>query len=255
LTPEAALAAPGKLPGIRPLGGRGALRLVRAFSATGRAIAALAMRFPQGATVSAWSRQVLSSLRIKVRVNGVIPGPAPLWAANHLSWLDPLVLLSLRPMGVLAKRDVADYPILGPAATRAGLSFVEREDPLSRAAALVGLVGELRQGRDFLIFPEGTTTRGQHLARVHTGGLLAAHRLGLPALPIRLDCAAPHYPWIGEDTLLPHLRELAAGPPITVELSPGPMLDPASLPDPYEWLAVLRGHLAPRQAPVWESSI
>ncbi len=158
-------------------------------------------------------------------------------------------------MGVLAKRDVADYPILGPAATRAGLRFVEREDPLSRAAALVGLVQELRQGGDFLIFPEGTTTRGQHLARVHHGGLLAAHRLGLRTLPIRLDCPSARYPWIGDDTLLPHLREIAAGEPMTVTLSPGPALDPATLPDPFEWLATLRRHLAPRQAPIPESPI
>jgi 1-acyl-sn-glycerol-3-phosphate acyltransferase len=251
----ATIEAPLRVPGEVSLGTRGALRLVRALAATGKAVGSLTLRLPRGGTLTAWSQQVLASLRVQVRIEGMIPGYAPLWAANHLSWLDPLVLMSLRPMGVLAKREVADYPVLGPAAVRAGLRFVDRNDPLSRATALLGIVKELKQGKDFLIFPEGTTTRGQQLARVHHGGLLAAHRLGLRTLPIRLDCAASHYPWIGEDSLVPHLRALAAGPPILVTVTPGPVLDPRDLPDPYEWLAVLRRNLAPQQAPLLEPSI
>ena len=135
------------------------------------------------------------------------------------------------------------------------MHFVEREDPASRAAALVSLVRAWERGNDFLLFPEGTTTRGHHLARVHAGGLLAAHRLGLPTLPIRLDCASPRYPWTGDDSLLPHLRDLAAGPPVTVRLRPGPLLQPAALPDPYEWLATVRAHLSPRLATELESPI
>ena len=239
----------------RPLRLAGLGRLLWALARTGQAMGTLGLGAPRDATLSVWSRHLLASLRIRVEVEGPLPSGAVLWTANHLSWIDPLVLLSLRPMGVLAKREVADYPFLGPAAARAGLCFVEREDPLSRAAALVGVVRELRRGRPFLIFPEGTTTRGHHLARVHEGGLLAAHRLGLPTLPIRLDCEAPHYPWIGDESLLPHLRKLAAEAPLTVQLRPGPVLDPGTLQDPYEWLARVRGHLAPRQSTFLESPI
>jgi len=154
-----ALEASAPLAGGAPLGVRGALRLVRAFASTGRAMASLAWGASPGDILSVWSASVLSALRISVKVDGRIPDGARLWVANHLSWLDPLVLLSLRPMGVLAKREVAGYPLLGRAAARAGLRFVEREDALSRAAALVGLIHELRMGSDFLVFPEGTTTR------------------------------------------------------------------------------------------------
>jgi len=253
--PQAVLEAPAALPGPSSLGVQGGWRLLRAMAATAQAMTALALGGPPGEAVSAWSRRVLAALRIQVRVEGDLPGTAPLWTANHLSWLDPLVLLSLRPMGVLAKQEVSRYPFLGPAAVRAGLRFVGREDPLSRAVALVGLSQDLRRGRDLLIFPEGTTTRGQHLARVHPGGLLAAHRLGLRTLPLRLDCPSASYPWIGDEALLPHLRDVAASGAMTVTVTPGPALDPAALPDPFEWLETLRRHLAPRQTPMPEPPI
>lgn len=233
----------------------GTLRLSLAILATARAVVELKTGRDRPRLLRAWSARVLRALRVEVRVEGTIPTGARLWAANHLSWLDPLLLLSLRPCGVLAKREVASYPWIGSAAARAGLRFVDREEPLSRAAALAAMVAELRQGRDFLLFPEGTTTRGQQLGRVHAGGLLAAHRLGVPTLPLRLDSPATHYPWTGQETLLPHLRALADGPPVKVRITPGPCLHPRDFPDPYEWLSVLRRHLAPASPTRLEPSI
>lgn len=233
----------------------GSLRLSRAILATVRAVVELKTGRDRPRLLRAWSARVLRALRVEVVVEGALPAGTPLWAANHLSWLDPLVLFSLRPSAVLAKREVASYPLIGASAIDAGLRFVEREEPLSRAAALSAMVAELRRGRDFLLFPEGTTTRGLQLGAVHSGGLLAAHRLGIPTLPLRLDCTAAHYPWTGDELLMPHLRALAAGPRLQVRIKPGPRLDPADFPDPYEWLASLRRHLAPSFPTAPEPSI
>jgi 1-acyl-sn-glycerol-3-phosphate acyltransferase len=226
-----------------------------AILATARAVAELKTGQHRLRLLQGWSARVLRALCIDVVVEGNLPAGARLWAANHLSWLDPLVLLSLRPSGVLAKREVASYPLVGSAAAGAGVRFVERDDPMSRAAALFAMVVQLRQGRDFLLFPEGTTTRGHHLGQVHSGGLLMAHRLNVPTLPLRLDCDAAHYPWTGDESLLPHLQTLAAGPPVQVRIKPGPCLHPRDFSDPYEWLTVLRRHLAPFQSADPEPSI
>jgi 1-acyl-sn-glycerol-3-phosphate acyltransferase len=236
----------GSLRGGAQPGFAGTLRLSMAILATARAVLELKAGRSRPRLLQAWSSRVLRALRIELTVEGALSDGARLWAANHLSWLDPLVLFSLRPSGVLAKREVAGYPMIGAAASGAGLRFVDRDDPTSRAAALAATVEELRRGHDFLLFPEGTTTRGHHLGRVHTGGLLAAHRLGVATLPLRLDCDAPHYPWVGDDTLPPHLQALAAGPPIRIRIRPGPCLHPGDFADPYEWLGVIRRQLAPR---------
>lgn len=196
-----------------------------------------------------WARRLLPALGVDLEVTGHPRPDIPLWVANHLSWVDPVVLMSLRPMGTVAKGEVAGYPLIGAWARKAGLHFVDREDPASRASVLAAFTGSLREGRSMLLFPEGTTTRGERLASFYEGGLRAVHALGLPAQPIRLSSPAPHYPWTGDETLLPHLRTLlGTRTPVQVEaLEP---LHPADFPDPAGWIAAFRAALAPRSPDV-----
>jgi 1-acyl-sn-glycerol-3-phosphate acyltransferase len=196
-----------------------------------------------------WARRLLPALGVEVEVQGHLRPDLPLWVANHLSWVDPVILMSLRPMGTVAKGEVADYPAIGRLAKRSGIHFVDREDPTSRAAALVSFMASLRNGRDMLLFPEGTTTRGERLADFYEGGLRAAFRLGLPAQPIRISSPAAHYPWTGDETLLPHLKTLfATRTPVTV--AAGEPLHPADFSDADQWLAAFRASLQPRSPDV-----
>ncbi|OQA35187.1 MAG: 2-acyl-glycerophospho-ethanolamine acyltransferase [Acidobacteria bacterium ADurb.Bin340] len=194
--------------------------------------------------------RLLKRLRVEVRLAGPLPADAPLWVANHLSWLDPIVLLSLRPAGVLAKAEVADYPLIGWGARRAGLHFVQREDALSRAAALVALGRALGKGEDFLVFPEGTTTRGEGLAPLQEGSLRAAWRMGTPVLPLRLGSPDQHYPWTGSETLLPHLRGLARTRGARVDVAPGPRLLPEEFSSESAFVDAAVAHLDPHRTPL-----
>jgi 1-acyl-sn-glycerol-3-phosphate acyltransferase len=192
-----------------------------------------------------WARRLLPALGIELDLQGQLRRDIPLWVANHLSWVDPVLLMSLRPMGTIAKGEVRSYPLLGRWARKSGIHFVDREDPTSRAAALASFTTSLQNGRDMLLFPEGTTTRGERLAPFYEGGLRAAYALGLPAQPLRLSTPAPHYPWTGDETLLPHLKTLLAQrtPVLLVAEEP---LHPRDFSDAQAWLAAFRTILAPR---------
>ncbi len=190
-----------------------------------------------------WSRNLLRALRVKVEFAAPIPEGAQLWVSNHLSWLDAPVLLAQRPMGTLAKAEVARYPLLGLHARRAGLRFVNREDPASRAVALLEVTRHWREGAPFLLFPEGTTTRGGRLAPIYEGGLRAAFRLGLSVLPMRLESPDAHYPWTGDESLPPHIQMLCRSKETKVRLHPGPLMQPCG--DEEAWLQEVRTHLAP----------
>ncbi|BDU76946.1 lysophospholipid acyltransferase family protein [Mesoterricola sediminis] len=190
-----------------------------------------------------WSRRLLKHLGVTADLTGPIPEGAPLWVSNHLSWLDPVVFLALRPSGALAKLEVAGYPLVGAGARLAGLRFVDRDNPFSRATALRALARDLGRGRSFLLFPEGTTTSGQGLAPLREGGLRMAYRLGIPVLPFRLDSPDRHYPWTGDATLMPHLRALAEAGATHVAVTPGPRLHPQDYPDADAFVAALRSHL------------
>ena len=198
------------------------------------------------ALLSPWCRRLLKHLRVDVRVEGPLPSSGQLWVANHLSWLDPIVLMSLRPSGILAKREVADYPVIGRGAQRAGVRFVRREDASSRTSALLELGEELAAGREFLIFPEGTTTRGEGLARLYEGGLRLAYRMQVPVLPLNLSSEHAHYPWVGDDELLSHLGGLCAWPSTVVRVRPGTVIHPREFASEAAWVARIREGIHPR---------
>jgi len=223
------------------------LRLLAALGGTFMTVSRVGwVRQPQR-SVHRWSRHLLRRLGVEVSLAGPIPDGAQLWVSNHLSWLDPIIFLALRPSGALAKAEVAGYPLLGFGARRAGLRFVDRDDLFSRAAALRGLCRDLQAGQPFLLFPEGTTTAGDRLAPLREGGLRMAYRLGIKLLPFRVAGADAHYPWIGDDELLPHLKGLAQARRTRVEIHPGRVLDPVDFPDEALFVAAIRGHLEPRE--------
>ncbi len=215
--------------------------------------AALLPRLATGAepqpSMHRWAKGLLPALGVDLTIEGHPRPDISLWVANHLSWVDPVVLMSLRPMGTIAKGEVTGYPLIGRWARRSGIHFVDREDATSRAAALASFTASLLSGRHMLLFPEGTTTRGERLAAFYEGGLRAAFELGLPAQPLRISSPAPHYPWTGDETLLPHLRTLfATRTPVT--LSAEEPLHPADFSDADQWIAAFRAALSPRSSDV-----
>jgi lyso-ornithine lipid O-acyltransferase len=192
-----------------------------------------------------WVRSILRALRVHVEVQGELHAWPQLWVSNHLSWLDPLVLMGLRPMGALAKSEVARYPLIGPASRKIGLSFVDRSDPTSRASALARLVSELRKGESMLLFPEGTTTRGERLAPLQEGGLRAAFRCGTPIQTMRISSEDAAYSWIGDDSLLPHIVRIMKASGTRIRVQAGAVLEPWQFPDEEQWIDAIRRELAP----------
>lgn len=224
---------------------RPGFRLLAALGLTAWAAATVGGARGPAHVLRRWSQGLLRRLGVRVEVRGALSLEAPLWVANHLSWLDPIILMALRPAGVLAKAEVAAYPLVGGGARRAGLRFVDREDPFSRARALRTLASDLARGCPFLLFPEGTTTEGRGLAPLREGGIRMAYRMGIKILPLRLDSPDRHYPWTGEASLLPHLQALARAESTRVVVRTGVCLDPADWPDENRFVAEIRSRLSP----------
>lgn len=223
---------------------RTCLRLGALLGATAEAGLRMALTERREAALGRWAGRALRCLGVELEQEGPL-APAPLLVSNHLSWVDPLVLLSLRPGQPLAKAEVATYPLLGPLVRAAGVRFVRREDPMDRARALRRLWQDLRGIHPVLLFPEGTTTDGSGLAPLARGGLAAAYRQGLPIQPVRLDCRDAGYPWLGDAALGPHLKALLAARATTVTVRPRPLLHPADHRDLDHWLEAVRLALHP----------
>ena len=63
------------------------------------------------------ARSMLKVLHIRIEANPNNPPfpPVFLGAANHVSWLDPMILMAMYPTVFIAKREIRSWPVLGGA--------------------------------------------------------------------------------------------------------------------------------------------
>jgi 1-acyl-sn-glycerol-3-phosphate acyltransferase len=155
------------------------------------------------------SRRMLELHGIELDASGPLPlGPAIL-AANHVSWLDPLVIASLLPCVPISKADVSDWPVVGTFARELGVVFVTRGDTRSGMRVLRATQEALGHGLAVLNFPEGTTTIGNYVLPFRKGLFGIARSAGVPVVPIALAYDPPELAWVGDDAFLPHWLKLA----------------------------------------------
>lgn len=138
--------------------------------------------------VAAWSRRVFPMFGIELAVEGTPPdeGGPFLVVANHRSPFDILVCVDLVGGVVLSHHGVASLPVFGMAAKATDTIFVDRTDTRSGARAIREMRARLREGRNVIVFPEGTTYRGDEVRAFKRGAFAAAKGLDVKVLPIGL---------------------------------------------------------------------
>lgn len=132
--------------------------------------------------------------------------------ANHISYLDPIAILSRLPAFAVAKREVAGWPLVGQLATQLGMLPYSRGDAFDGARVLRQCASHLSRGFRVLAFPEGTTTRGRHVEGFHRGFFHLAQQCNVPLLPLVLRYDCEDAPWVGDETFLPHYMRTSMRP-------------------------------------------
>lgn len=130
--------------------------------------------------------------------------------ANHLSYLDPLVLVGLHPVSPVAKAEVSGWPFIGQTMNDFGVNFVERGNAYSGARVIRRCLRALRAGVSVLNFPEGTTSTGESLLPFHRGIFGLARLAGVPVTPVAVHFDEPDLCWVGEQGFLPHYLRTSA---------------------------------------------
>ena len=113
-----------------------------------------------------WCKRLLSIFEINVEVTGLETYLANqkkyLMVANHISWMDIIVIQSIKPCIFVAKSDVASWPLFGWVAQMTGTIFIKRDKVSDIKKALKKMKLRLIK-RSVCIFPEGTSTNGRYL--------------------------------------------------------------------------------------------
>ena len=154
------------------------------------------------------SRALLRLLRAEVRVSGPLPAPPFLLAANHLSYVDVLVLASRMPVRFVAKAEVRRWPLLGPICCGFGTIFIDRSDRRDIPRVLAEIERSLACGEGIILFPEGTSSSGESVLPFRSPLLALPARRGLPVHAAALRYDPPCVAWWGEVSLAPHLLGL-----------------------------------------------
>jgi len=166
--------------------------------------------------VRGWARGMARILGIKVLSTGPVPEPPFLLVANHLSYLDVIILAGLVDAVFVAKREVRGWPLFGPAARAIGCIFVDRGTPRDALRAGTAIQDAVRAGHGVVLFAEGTSSDGNTVLELRPALLewpaSAGQEVHIAALSYHTGPGDPPASqalcWWGDMTFLPHLARV-----------------------------------------------
>jgi 1-acyl-sn-glycerol-3-phosphate acyltransferase len=175
-------------------------------------------------------------LGASVRTLGNAPEIGPcLVVANHISWVDIVLISSVTPCAFVAKSDIADWPIFGTLARAKQSLFVERTKPGATASFKQEMKGRLEEGGILVLFAEGTSSDGNRVLPFKSALLSAVEQTDVPVQPLTIAYTGqgglpmgrrrrPLLAWYGDMDLVPHLWEVLKRGPFEAELRFHPSL-------------------------------
>ena len=117
--------------------------------------------------ITTWLGLAARTFGARIKTYGTAQTERTLFVANHISWLDIMVLGSLVPVHFLSKLEVKHMPVFGWLATRAGTLYIHRGNKESATEASSEITSALEQDHNSLIFAEATTSDG-HIKKFHS---------------------------------------------------------------------------------------
>lgn len=153
--------------------------------------------------IRTWLHQAAEIIGVDIQVRGTPSKRTVFVVANHVSWLDILIIASVLPVSFLSKEEVRDWPVIGTLAAKAGTLFIHRgsRDGAEQATKLIQK--KLVAGHSVASFPEAKTTDGTTVHAFHPRLFAAAIETGVPIQPVAL-----RYPHVrGVNSIVPYVDE------------------------------------------------
>ena len=156
-----------------------------------------------------WIMRLVSRLAgVTYEVRGLenIPGDrAVLYVGNHRSYFDIVMGYITVPgcTGFIAKKEMADIPLLNGWMYRVNCLFLNRKDIKEGLKTILEGIEKVKNGISIWIFPEGTRNTEEDpalLMEFKEGSMKIAEKSGCPVIPVAIlgsdDIFERHMPWI-----------------------------------------------------------
>lgn len=183
----------------------------------------------RNAVFRTWGRGLAGAVGMRVTVRGEPPAGAFFLVANHLSYMDIILLGAHVDGAFVAKADLRGWPIAGLIISAADTIFIDRSRRRDLVRVMERIEDALGRGLGVVVFAEGTTSPGQRILPLKASILELAVRAERPVhhatISYRLSgtglTAGETICWWGDAAFLPHFWRLARLPGFEARLNFG----------------------------------
>lgn len=163
-----------------------------------------------------WSRAFVRIMGMKIEVRGTPPKPPFFLVSNHLSYTDIPLLRAVAEGVFVAKGEIQGWFLGDRIVGDMGNVFVNRQKRRDIPRAGKQVLERLSGGEGVIVFPEGTSTKGEKVLKFNSSFLEFAAQTDLPVhyavITYRMPADTPPENsvcwWAPEDTLIGHMWRL-----------------------------------------------
>ncbi len=139
----------------------------------------------------AWTWSFVSISNMRIEVIGTPPEPPFFLVTNHLSYTDIPAIRNAAKGIFVAKAEVETWFIAGRICRDMGTIFIDRTNrrDIPRAGELI--VERLDMGEGVVVFPEGTSTKGEEVLQFNSSFLEFAAKGGVPVSYASISYSTP----------------------------------------------------------------
>ncbi len=116
------------------------------------------------------------------------PDQTYVFISNHRSYLDTATLFVYtgRRLGLLAKKELLNVPILGVGMGFVNIMAIDRSNSERARATVEAATARIRSGRSFGVFAEGTRAQPGEFLPFKKGAFYMAAQAGVPIVPVAI---------------------------------------------------------------------
>ncbi|NNE67501.1 MAG: 1-acyl-sn-glycerol-3-phosphate acyltransferase [Pyrinomonadaceae bacterium] len=160
-----------------------------------------------------WALYFIRLSAMRIEILGDVPKPPFFLVSNHVSYTDIPLLRAILDCVFVAKGEISGWFLAGRIVRDMANIFVDRTNRRDIPRAGEEVLSKLNDGEGVVVFPEGTSTKGEEVLPFNSSFFEFAARAELPihyaSISYRTDesgkTASDYICWWDDTTFIPHL--------------------------------------------------
>lgn len=142
-------------------------------------------------TFGKWTNSFVHISKMKIEVYGQPPQPPFFLVTNHLGYADIAAIRAVVEGIFVAKAEIQDWFLAGRIVRDLGTIFIDRKNRRDIPRVGKQIMERLDQGEGVIVFPEGTSTKGETVLPFNSSLLEFSARSGIPVSYASLTYKTP----------------------------------------------------------------